>query len=327
MKKRILSEYEINTIINLFNDGVSVKGIYNSLGVSPQLIKKLLINNGFNVKSLRTHSVNESIFNVVDTEEKAYWLGFLFADGSIRYDVRKGTYSVRLWLSTKDETHVVKFKKFLETEAPIKYRISKIKYKSSISISEGVGIDVSSKIMVGDLINLGCVPNKTFRINKPNIKEDYFRHFIRGYFDGDGCISLKKSNMGKTIDFSSSSELILRWISDIFKTIDVSFSELYKVKNHHRLYNSKIKDIGIIYNYFYKDSNIYLNRKKEKFEEIIEFFSPKKVKQINVDGTIKKMWEDVTFASQITQIKKNLILKCCNNEIKYAGGFKWEFDN
>ena len=38
------------------------------------------------------------------------------------------------------------------------------------------------------------------------------------------------------------------------------------------------------------------------------------------------MWEDVTFASQITRIKKNLILKCCDNEIEYAGGFKWEYN-
>lgn len=323
MKKRILNENEIIEIVNLFSKGVQVSNIYKILSISPKLVKKVLLERGMKVRAKRTYNINEESFKDINTEEKAYWLGFLYADGRVRSF--NGTYGLDLWLSIKDENHIFKFKTFLQSDHPIVYRTNKIKYKSSISISYGVGINVCSKKIIEDLFRLGCVQNKTYRIDSPNIKEELYRHFIRGYFDGDGCISIKKNYSGKIFKFSSSSIKILEWISDVFKKQDIFFSDLRKIKNYYELYTSKKENIYKIYDFFYTNSTIYLNRKKEKFEETIRFCKPQRVVQIDIDGTIKKKWDDVVTASRDSKIRKDLILRCCEKKLNSAGGYKWEF--
>ena len=326
MKKRILNKNEVDNIIEIFSGGIkSVSKIYRLTGISPKLIRRELLNNGYNTNTLRTYSVDETIFQNIDSEEKAYWLGFLYADGSVRKIEKKGHFEMRLWISIKDEPHLWKFKSFLQSEHPIKYRTTKIKYKNSFSISEGVGINICSKKMVEDLFKLGCIQNKTCRLFEPEIKKELFCHFIRGYFDGDGCMSIKKNNSGKVIDFSSSSKNILMWISDIFKIHDVEFCDLFQVKNHYRLRNSKIQDIIKIYKFMYEGSSIFLKRKEIKFIEAIEYFRPKKVIQKNYDNSNIKIWNDIVDASRELHIKKILILKSCDKKIKFAGGYKWEY--
>jgi hypothetical protein len=127
----------------------------------------------------RRYSVNEDFFAVVDTEEKAYWLGFLAADGHIGENGH-----IKVALSAKDKGHIYKFAETIESEHPIKIR----KQNLDGNIYEVATIIVCSSKMVNDLILLGIGPRKSFIVTPSDVPIELSRHYWRGVFDGDGNI-------------------------------------------------------------------------------------------------------------------------------------------
>lgn len=265
MKKRIFTEDEKNKIINLFLSGKTITDIYNEYKISAIFTKKILLEKGYELPNKFRYKLNHNIFNTVDNNYKAYWLGFLFADGHVRKRKNKNNYEIKLKLSVKDLEHLQKFKDFLGSTHPIVKSVSKVKYKNNISTSECVSISVYSKQMFDDLHRLGCVINKTKRIDQPNIEIKYFNHFIRGYFDGDGCLSHNKDGKCKILSFTSASEKILTWINEVFTNNDIGSMELKELSTYYRLRYFKIKDLKKIHDFMYSDGNIFLERKKNKF--------------------------------------------------------------
>ena len=117
-------------------------------------------------------------FEKIDTEEKAYWLGFLYADGCVGSKEDK----IELGLAEKDLKHIEKFRDFMGINNKISYRKDTKSYRISFR---------SQKCKL-DLINKGCVPKKSLILTFPNeeqVPSNLLRHFIRGYFDGDGWFS------------------------------------------------------------------------------------------------------------------------------------------
>ena len=138
---------------------------------------------GMNVR--RKIDVDDTLFESIDNPFKAYWLGFLYADGNITYNLLKTKYSVELCLSEKDLDHLEKYKNFLNTSKKISYRSNTKSYR----------LNIQSKKMCENLINLGCTPKKSLTLKFPEfLSEDLVNHFIRGYFDGDGSISISNKN-------------------------------------------------------------------------------------------------------------------------------------
>lgn len=103
---------------------------------------------------------------------------------------------------------------------------------------------------------------KTFIIKFPQLNIDLIQHFIRGYFDGDGSISINKS--GISLNFTCGNHLFLEKISTYMIK-----KKIYDRKNFSTLDYNKYSDIEKIYYYLYNNSNIYLERKKEKIEYLI----------------------------------------------------------
>ena len=122
-----------------------------------------------------TYNFNKDYFQKIDTEDKAYFLGFIVADGCIS----EKSNSVQI---IQKETYILEeFKKYIEFNGPV--------YKDEY---RGIScITVNSSKTKKDLENLGITPNKTMIVKYPNISEHLQNHFIRGVFDGDGCISLR----------------------------------------------------------------------------------------------------------------------------------------
>ena len=105
-------------IIDLYNNGLSCSKIATQFGVTTVTISKHLKRSGIEIinKQNRT-KFNESIFDIIDNEEKAYWLGFIFADGYIsssplRSD-KKSRYDFEISLKASDVDHLHKFNKFM----------------------------------------------------------------------------------------------------------------------------------------------------------------------------------------------------------------------
>ena len=133
---------------------------------------------------MRKYPFNERYFEKVNTEEKAYWLGFITADGGINIPGhgRPSGYVLCINLKGDDKKHLEKFGKALGRKAPIYDAVSN--YGTTVARYQ-----VGSKKLVSDLMEHGLSPSKSFTCLPWQGNEELMRHYWRGLFDGDGCIS------------------------------------------------------------------------------------------------------------------------------------------
>ena len=145
--------------------------------------------------------LNENVFDSIDTEEKAYWLGFLFADGYISSaPITAGSdnnHRIEICLALIDTGHLFKFNSFMcSKEQKVKvYNYKDVKGKDK----QHAKWFISNKHLWETLNSHGCTPKKSLTLKFPNIdifkSKDLIRHFIRGYVDGDGSISHNKNRL------------------------------------------------------------------------------------------------------------------------------------
>lgn len=261
----MVKQEQIDKIISFFNI-ISVKEISNMIGISVPTIYKIFKENNLIFKN-RKYEIDETYFENIHNEEKSYWLGFLYADGYVRLKYNRSG-QLRLKLKKEDISHIEKFKNDIKSTQIIDSYISSVKVNNKIYKSEVSEINIYSTKIVKDLYDKGCFNNKTHTIIFPSwLNNDLIPHFIRGFFDGDGSISIGKFNI--TLNFVSGSYLFLESIKKEFEKLDIFDCKISKNKsNCWYMTWQKIDDIIKIYNYMYKKSTIQLDRKKEKFEFI-----------------------------------------------------------
>lgn len=217
------------------------------------------------LKTSRTcnrYSVNQEFFKDIDTEEKAYWLGFLYADGCIYKGASKNSYRMQINIQASDSDVLEKFKNSIQANNPITYKT--IQEKHNIAT-----LKMNNTIFCEYLMSHGVIPRKSLICTFPEIDDNLVRHFIRGYFDGDGCISKYKHKNKQQFNITGGIDM-LESIKLIFKENNIN-TYLYSI-NHsiaNVLATSSKKTIKLLYDFLYDNSHIFLNRKKEKFEEIV----------------------------------------------------------
>ena len=125
--------------------------------------------------------------------------------------------------------------------------------------------------MAEDLISHGCIPNKTFFIELPQLPTELYRHFLRGYFDGDGCISLR-SNKRKDlkIDYCSASKKILEQIRELLFQFEIKSYIVDEKKSTYRLIIGGLKNVDNMVHFLYDDATIYLDRKYNKTKQLYQ---------------------------------------------------------
>ena len=257
-----------NLVIERYNELKNLKKVAKSFGVSLRPIKRILNKNNIELTN-RRFNVNHSYFNVIDSEDKAYWLGFLFADGCIR-KTKTGS-QVVLKLSVKDENHLIKFKNDLNSEHKIFYNVSKTTSKKGTpSVSNNCVIRVNSGEMVEDLINQGCVPRKTFIIDYPNISEEFYKDFIRGYYDGDGNFFYSESTKMSVVTIVCASEKFREFLIEVMSKLP-NIGRIHEDSGRYTIKIVNIVGIRSFLDYIYFDSKIYLKRKKEYYERYKEY--------------------------------------------------------
>lgn len=214
------------------------------------------------------HKINqwtydENFFESIDCPEKAYWLGFIWADGYITK-----TKSFGIELAIKDKEHLEKLQKDLKSNTRIKERNKESFGKENSSCI----LEFRNLKMVSDLQNIGLVSNKTYNLPIPKISEKYYRDFIRGFFDGDGTYVLNTKSYNKEISCVCYCEDFLKWIKQDFDKNKIN-SSLLKRKNQE-LFSLRIYDTDSILKYYYvywENASRFLDRKKEKMEELYRY--------------------------------------------------------
>lgn len=210
--------------------------------------------------------VNQDYFEVIDNEWKAYWLGFLYADGCVtikRNSSKENKMDYSLDLTLKDKDHLEKFRNSLQTDSIIKERRIKLKDNEYTNYR----VTICNRKICNDLNNLGCSPNKTFSLTFPTfLNEDLIRHFVRGYFDGDGCIHINMQNKSIAFTILGTYDMLNGIKNFICDNIDIT-CKIFKPKdkNIYELRCYGVYQIGELYKLLYKDCNIYLERKLNKF--------------------------------------------------------------
>ena len=258
-------------IIELYQNGLSGVKIAKQLNITNGVVYSCLERHKISRRSNKInsikYSVNHDYFEVIDTEEKAYWLGFMYADGFVTCRNNVG-----LSLGEKDYNHLVKFKNCLQATNPIK------KYTVSNGFTEGsiyYRLLITSDKMKQDLIKHGCVEQKTDILTAPNINKNLQKHFIRGYIDGDGCItrSLIDNRYQYKIKICGT-DAILQYIADFIQENNIAtIHKFYKRKEGQTVsyidFGGNIQVIKFL-NLVYGNSNIYLDRKYNIYLEACE---------------------------------------------------------
>lgn len=192
--KNYLNNISIINLASMYNvSSIKIRNILKKHNILGMANRSLVQSNGREKK----YKINEKFFETIDNQEKAYVLGFLYADGNLHKN--KNNFSIEL--SEKDIKILKKIKSVLQSNHKLFKHIQYNKKYKKYYI--GYRLTVCNVKMCNDLLKIGVVSNKSLNIKFPDIKINLLCHFIRGYFDGDGSIYHYK-RIGKRIinDFS-----------------------------------------------------------------------------------------------------------------------------
>lgn len=249
--------------MEMYLNGSSIEQIAKELHLERRCFSYFLKDNGIQVKNptIKRH-MNEDFFERIDTEEKAYWLGFLYADGYIGEKYRNGKLKqmfLEIALKGSDEEHLVKFMEALGYD---NYKIT----HRTVNNSDTCRVGIYCTKMCKDLINKGCIPNKSLVLQFPSyeiVPKNLMKDFIRGYIDGDGYLGVKHNKLYNTLRFGiccGSKDFLISLINELdLKNTDYCFrkdkrNNLFVVEIH------KEPTIRII-KYLYEHSKVHLTRK------------------------------------------------------------------
>lgn len=269
--KNIITEQQIKQLCLDYQNGDNVHVLADKYGIcssgAKQSVTSILRKNGMALRHgmyVPQHNCNEHYFDIIDTENKAYWLGFLAADGHIRHR-KYGQKSLVLSLSSIDKHHIQAFLNAIHSN----HRIW------TTSDEKTSGVQIASDLLCEALQKYSIVPRKSLILKFPLLPLNLTKHYIRGYCDGDGNIGLhkmgKKDKRAPQITIVSGSPHLLAGIGDyLARMCNVPRRKVYSRKDSraHSIHYTYSLASRVI-TYLYKDAAISLPRKQAIAQEII----------------------------------------------------------
>lgn len=267
-KNILLGSYK-EEIISSYEKGETIKNIASFYNVDPRTVSGFLKQFGINIKKPhppKIYSVKEDIFQNIDTEEKAWVLGFIYADGYIDSSKTK----LKFTLAEKDKDVLEKIKSILRSNSPIRRKEGRQIKGTDYFGSSTVTLMISNAQVCQDLEKHGAFYKKSLKLQFPLfLKDELIKHFIRGYFDGDGSITFGRHDFPK-ISIASNKEF-LEGIHDILLKENIT-SNIY-ASNRSKVNSLEINaksSVEKFLNYIYKDSNIFMERKYQRYKYFSE---------------------------------------------------------
>lgn len=296
--------------------GTPISHLSSEYSASPTQIGRILSEHNIKIDPIyfRLYSFDYNFFSIIDSEEKAYLLGFLYADG--HNNTTNG--SVRIELQYSDIGFIESIAKLLKFTGPIKKLVKKCAGKEYFSAK----LQLNNRAFSNRCIELGMDHDKSFLIRFPSekiIPKNLLRHFVRGYFDGDGSISFNPKKSRYAIISIIGNKHFINSLRQYFEQeAEVRCSTYW----HN---NKKSRYIGINGNqqvaraleHLYTNCSIFLPRKMEKYillKSLLREFSRKKScasKYFGVTATKEGTWRSIAYVKRVSH---------------YLGTFKTEIE-
>jgi hypothetical protein len=249
-------------LVRLFHSGMEMLVIADEMGISQWTVLAHLKKLG--LRRTQRHSITKYDAFAIATVDSCYWGGFLAADGF----VLSGRNGVGTELASIDAEHLKALCRFVGRDETLLFR----QRHQNERMLEFASVALISSQLMDDLArNFGIVPRKSLVIRPPELPHTLRRHFIRGYFDGDGCVSWHKGHRSIRLCFASGSELFLEWIRNTIReeTVVVSTMTIAQRKESRtRVFELYGEDAVKVLEWMYGNNGriLCLGRKRRKFE-------------------------------------------------------------
>jgi len=268
--KRLPQEQLDKAVKMYVEDKMSSELIAKQFDVDSGVIVRAIKKSGAKIRpsteNKRQYKIDDTFFEKVDNEAKAYFLGLLYADGGL--SSKQGSTTLSLQIEDRD---------ILEKLSMIIYGFVNIhdRYHKDVDRTYS-DITIYSQKLHGDLIKLGCTPKKSFTIKFPTfdiVPEALVHHFIRGFMDGDGCICITNENRPR-VDFTSALPFLEGLVAYLNPRLGLNitrFGERHpdRETNTRNIQIQGFRDTRLLLDFLYDGATLFLNRKKVKYDELL----------------------------------------------------------
>lgn len=298
-KRETMRKYDYDAIVECYKECKNLRKTAKIFNTDQSEVAAIVKKYNIPIYHKKKKTCNFNIFDNIDTEEKAYWLGFFYADGSIGNGTR-GRWTVELALKESDANHLYKFNKFIEGDDNIiNKRTQTVKEKQY----ESCRWNVNDKHLCETLHKQGAVHNKTYGLNFPSediVPKHLLNHFIRGFFDGDGSIMTDTaSNKKLGISIIGTKEML----DGIKNWLNLSNNLVVQKTKNTTVYHLRLKLAHSIKfcQKIYSDATIYLDRKYSKWDD----FCRSNMKMLEgLRGEFGENWDVNTEVTKYLNYKK-----------------------
>lgn len=246
-------------------------------GFTHQIVSDIYLNyREKNYASMKKYAIDESYFDVIDTQDKAYILGLLYSDGNVC--LKKSCFNLSLQESDRDILNEIN--KCLKTNKPLLFTDqSNRKSEKNYQYCNMLTLQINNMHMIRKLIGYGVLENKSLLLEFPYwMKEELYPHFIRGYFDGDGsfCSRIAGGYGRRDLITFTSTETFCKALRTVLKyVVGIPGGNIYDASCHNGI--TKVLSISgyyqtkVLLDWIYSDANLYLKRKHDLYLE--KFYS------------------------------------------------------
>ena len=328
--KSYIDQEKANKNIERRNKKTFLKDISKQVGLSQPTISKFIRNGCIPFKN-SIYDLDDSFFEKIDSPEKAYFLGWIASDGCLS----KG--SVTFCLNEKDEDVLFLLRSLIKSDKPIQ------KYKKAGYTSLYSHFSIRNKKIFNDLLQHGVHPQKTKTVFIPSqvINSSLFKYYLRGFFEGDGCI-YECPNGQLEVSIVGQSFVMFEQIRDlIHKNTGITCQlkiKKYKLKNKEESqcmilkFSGKRQCLSFLQWLYSENEHLSLKRKINLFKKSLENYKTTQKKltfpvlQLNEAGDIIARWPSITSVCDALKISPTTMSSLCkNNSPKLHRGFKWKF--
>ena len=249
---------EQNEFMRMNYSTMSYHEIAEKLGFTERQVRGRINNMGLS----KLRKFDKKFFKEINTASKAYWLGFIYADGCVIHNKVRRNYELNLDIQHQDSYLLEELNKELGGVHTVTFRKRGQSFNGYTYTSHGAILRILSKEIVEDLINHNVLPNKTLQSDFPKC-QNFFWDFLRGFNVGDGCLYVNSKSLLMYEQLTNANRNFLEYLeNEIYARLRIRGSVYKENDRKFRLVYFRKQDTKLLLDEIYKDENcVKLSRK------------------------------------------------------------------